>query len=130
MNLNKTEPGGERMISRKNLFLLLLAFCLLAVPLWHSAFTVSAQDGSDDALSLLEKDAAKKQLTLGEYLWKMLSGKYPSLGDLAAGSLEKFLEKSRGIIQKKTPVKTKTSRNPAARNPGNSLRRKRPARWK
>ena len=75
-----------------NLLCLLLALCFLLAPVWGPALTASAQDEPADAIEVLEQKAAKKGMALGEYLWDKLHGAYPSLGDLAAGSLEAFLE--------------------------------------
>ncbi len=80
------------MVSGKKILWIVLIFCFLLFPVWNSALPVSAQDNSDDTVALLEQDAAKQGLSLGEYLWKMLHGKYNSLGDLAAKSLESFLD--------------------------------------
>ena len=80
------------MVSGKKILLIVLIFSFLLSPVWNPVLPVSAQDSSGDTVALLEQDAAKQGLSLGEYLWKMLHGKYNSLGDLAAKSLESFLD--------------------------------------
>lgn len=77
---------------------LLLALCFLLMPVWNSVSPVSAQNGSDDALDLLEEEAERQNKTLGSYLWDLLNGGFQSLGDLAAGTLEAFLEEG-GTLQ-------------------------------
>lgn len=70
-------------MGKKSFVIILLVFALLLQ-------TVTAQN--EDIMTLLRQDAAGNQQTLGEYLWKLLHGKYTNLGDLAAGSFLAFLE--------------------------------------
>lgn len=99
------------MHTERRIYLFLLFAVLAIYFVFIPAGSVSAYDeksAGTDVLSQLEQDAADRELTLSEYLWRMLNDDHSNLGDLAANQLIKLFEK--GIeksvdLGRETPVR-------------------------